>query len=449
MFTSQFLLESKRRKRNFENRQKSEKKEESRTRDTLSNFFSREIYSHCHFYPSFLFLQPYHIFFFLIPQTAKEDKTGTGVPLTHHSNLPRCYTFVAQPRRTNELKGRTFIPVLHVLWSFQVILSIHLLSPSEKRSKEFLIHPQYHFPLNEFNPVQASSQMAHDSATCLPFTSLSSFLHVLNKDNEEDEVLSSFIEGQIDDSQTPTAIESFESLESTQLLLKSTTATTDTMLPSLPASLSTALNESIPRGLNLSHKVVKKNMSSSLNQVTIIWPVIFLLLISLSIPSQGLELKPPTAEKEVFTGDSFVVTCLTEQPSSPDLRLAWIAPDQREVASVPTAPIYVSEKPDGLQIVFLRHAKKHSGRYLCVQTKVSNFSLSTNFFPSFYWSLFHFLLQFPRVLFPLSPFQSLFPPSPPTRPTPFSLCLPTIPLNLLVVSRCCHSLLLLSTFHLK
>lgn len=216
--------------------------------------------------------------------------------------------------------------------------------------------------------------MAQRSATCLPlFPSISSFLYSQNKDTEEDEVLSSFIEGQIDDSQTTQpAVESFDSLDSSSFIRLLHKTDTDSSLPS-----SAVLNESSPRkgALSISkksQKVVKKNMSSSLNQVTIIWSLAILILISLSIPSSyGLELKPPTAEKEVFTGDSFVVTCLTESPSSPDLKLAWIAPDGREVASVPTAPIYVSEKPDGLQIVFLRHAKKHSGRYLCVQTRVS------------------------------------------------------------------------------
>lgn len=63
-----------------------------------------------------------------------------------------------------------------------------------------------------------------------------------------------------------------------------------------------------------------------------------------------------------------MVTCLTETQSS-DLKLAWIDPNRRKVTSSLTAPIYVTENPDGLQIVFVRHANKHSGRYLCVQTK--------------------------------------------------------------------------------
>lgn len=209
------------------------------------------------------------------------------------------------------------------------------------------------------------------SATCLPpFPSFSSFLYTLNKDMEEEEVLSSFIEGQIDDSQI-TQAESFDSLDSSSSIRSNHKIDTDSMLQ--PPS-STVLNGafSVTTTNEKSQKVVKKSMSSSMNQVTIIWSLAILLLITLSIPSScGLELKPPTSEKEVFTGDSFVVTCLTESPSSNDLKLAWIAPDGREVASVPTAPIYVSEKPDGLQIVFLRHAKKHSGRYLCVQTRVS------------------------------------------------------------------------------
>lgn len=201
----------------------------------------------------------------------------------------------------------------------------------------------------------------------------------MNKDKEEDEVPFSFIEGQIDDSPAAPAVESFYSLDSHRLLHKTTSNTNNTqLLPSLPSSTSITEEESGPRGLRITRsgnksqkEVVKKNMSSSLNsQVTILS---FLLLIaSLSLPcSHGLELKPPTAEKEVFTGDSFVVTCLTDSASSSDLKLSWIAPDGREVASVPTAPIYVSEKPDGLQIVFLRHAKKHSGRYMCVQRRVS------------------------------------------------------------------------------
>lgn len=235
--------------------------------------------------------------------------------------------------------------------------------------------------------------MAHTSATCLPFPSLlSSFLSIMNKDKEEEEVPFSFIEGQIDDSQTAAeasqaAVESCYSLDSHRLLHKSTT-TNNTMLPSLPSSTSIAEEESGPRGLRLtssnkSQKVVKKNMSSSLNsQVTIISFLLLIASLSLPCPCHGLELKPPTAEKEVFTGDSFVVTCLTDSPSSSDLKLSWLAPDGREVASVPTAPIYVSEKPDGLQIVFLRHAKKHSGRYMCVQRRVSFCLLfTTNFCP--------------------------------------------------------------------
>lgn len=96
--------------------------------------------------------------------------------------------------------------------------------------------------------------------------------------------------------------------------------------------------------------------------------VIILILISSHVVA-GLELKPATPEKEVFTGDSFVITCLSGDSATPDSRLQWLSPEGREVPSVPTAPIYVSEKIDGLQIVFLRHQKKHSGTYVCVQSR--------------------------------------------------------------------------------
>lgn len=88
----------------------------------------------------------------------------------------------------------------------------------------------------------------------------------------------------------------------------------------------------------------------------------------------SLTLKPATPTKEVFTGDSFVITCLTSEPPSAEYKLKWLNPDGREVPSVPTAPVYVSgmkeqEKQDGLQIVFLRHNKKHSGVYKCIKVK--------------------------------------------------------------------------------
>jgi len=99
------------------------------------------------------------------------------------------------------------------------------------------------------------------------------------------------------------------------------------------------------------------------------------LLVCLVLPHPGqgaLTLKPQTQTvKEVFTGDSFVITCLSDgqhQPSN-EFSLKWINPDGREVLPTPTAPIYVSEKPDGLQIVFLRHNKKHSGLYKCLQVR--------------------------------------------------------------------------------
>lgn len=241
--------------------------------------------------------------------------------------------------------------------------------------------------------------MAH-SATCLPFTSLSSFYLLSSKKEEEESEgeAPSFIEGQIDDSTAVTVagVDSFDSIR----LPRHTTNNTDTnMFPSLPLTSSTVLDQS-RIGLNLTNsqkeeKLVKmekrithgSNMSSCLNQVTI-WSLTLILLLSLiSIPSSvhGLQLKPPTPEKEVFTGDSFVVTCLTESPSSTGLKLQWIAPDGREVATTPTAPIYVSEKPDGLQIVFLRHAKKHTGRYLCVQSDVSSFISSGEFLCLLFW----------------------------------------------------------------
>lgn len=39
---------------------------------------------------------------------------------------------------------------------------------------------------------------------------------------------------------------------------------------------------------------------------------------------------------------------------------------------LPSTP-HSTEKPDGLQIVFLRHNKKHSGLYKCLQVRVSLF----------------------------------------------------------------------------
>ena len=279
--------------------------------------------------------------------------------------------------------------------------------------------------------------MAHhsnNSATCLPLQSFFAFLHPLNKDREEEQEREEMIEGgQIDDSfSTQQQMVSFESFHN-----RTTASATDiTPSPSLPLPPVTVRRERGSSNLTnnkISQKevVVKKiyrgsNMSSSMNQVTIT----LLLLISLSIPfSCGLELKPPTAEKEVFTGDSFVVTCLTESPSSPDLKLSWLAPDGREVASVPTAPIYVSEKPDGLQIVFLRHAKKHSGKYMCVQRRVSilftrNF-LHFNEFVTFSNEVYStsFLLFLPSFVFIACHSTLAFTLTrPPTCPTPFALC---------------------------
>ena len=122
-------------------------------------------------------------------------------------------------------------------------------------------------------------------------------------------------------------------------------------------------------------KFVIMMKSSTLHQFysTLVY-ILFIvnILISRNHVTEALHLKPPTPEKEVFTGDSFVITCLSDEPSTPDVRLQWLNPDGREVPSIPTAPVYVSEKPDGLQIVFLRHNKKHTGRYLCVQTNVQS-----------------------------------------------------------------------------
>lgn len=53
-------------------------------------------------------------------------------------------------------------------------------------------------------------------------------------------------------------------------------------------------------------------------------------------------------------------------------KLKWLNPDGRDVPSVPTSPVYVSEKQDALQIVFLRHSKRHSGIYKCVKVKTDS-----------------------------------------------------------------------------
>lgn len=378
-------------------------RKESRTRDTLSNFFTREIYFCQIRSPSFLsHPNPFNFTpFFCVLRKEEENWYWFHWLVTHllllHSS---CKKKNIRPRT----KERTFIPVILVLWSFQVTLfspsslsncSLYRnLSPnssSSSSSSEIL-----NTALLTSLIILKVTQMAH-SATCLPFTSLSSFyLFSSKKEGEESEgEAPSFIEGQIDDS-TAVTVARVDSFDSIRLPQHTTNDTTDTnMFPSLPLTSSTVLDQS-RIGLNLTNNNSQKeeklvnmekrithgsNMSSCLNQVTI-WSLTFMLLLSLiSIPSSvhGLQLKPPTPEKEVFTGDSFVVTCLTESPSSTGLKLQWIAPDGREVATTPTAPIYVSEKPDGLQIVFLRHAKKHTGRYLCVQTNVSSFFSSLQF----------------------------------------------------------------------
>jgi hypothetical protein len=81
----------------------------------------------------------------------------------------------------------------------------------------------------------------------------------------------------------------------------------------------------------------------SLNLLT----AVLLLLLPVSCWSQvtsdhTLTLKPATPDKEVFTGDSFVITCLTNEPPSAEYKLKWKTPSKQDVPSIPTAPVYVS-----------------------------------------------------------------------------------------------------------
>ncbi|KAI1287770.1 hypothetical protein HDE_09810 [Halotydeus destructor] len=96
----------------------------------------------------------------------------------------------------------------------------------------------------------------------------------------------------------------------------------------------------------------------------------FLLGVMLTMV-KGLSLVPNTPDKEVFTGDSFVITCLDSDRNEGE-KLTWVDKDGHEVPRDPSAPIYVSGKSGGLQIVFLKPNKRHSGQFMCRKVKDGN-----------------------------------------------------------------------------
>lgn len=97
--------------------------------------------------------------------------------------------------------------------------------------------------------------------------------------------------------------------------------------------------------------------------------LIVLLLLPVSCLSQvtsdhTLTLKPATPDKEVFTGDSFVITCLTNEPPSAEYKLKWKTPQKTDVPSIPTAPVYVSGMSDsGIGIVSFSQSRTHPHPY--------------------------------------------------------------------------------------